>query len=415
MEIPPVAFVAVYGSIRRTDRTVLERTLSPFLRENAVIFGDLNAISFLSDASNLSAGYAQSLVWPWLTQLEEKEMVIDTVRHLSDGNPPKTRLRGHNGESYLDRILLTRSLFRTATPSAFSVSPLLVAGAVASDHDMVLLTLLPWGWDIQRPRLCQGWSKKHIRLFQRIMTSDPSPSTLPFDSIPAPEQIVAWALLGTQMLKALEVVNQTYPVRPRQQETGWAQHVRSLLRLARRNHSCFFRRVRHDLLLPMLKPRLPFDPKALMKLVQTSNPWDPAFIESLPSHPKHPSIPLPTDEELRKLSRIPRAKSPIPPYLLYILPEHLFHWIASGIRISLQLQHLLPHFLNSVLVGIFKNKDRWWEPSSWRPICMATASYRIGARYLKSFLLRCIRPHIHPHQYGALPQRPSITNPFMAN
>jgi len=146
-----------------------------------------------------------------------------------------------------------------------------------------------------------------------------------------------------------------------------------------------------------------------MKLVQTSNPWDPTFIESLPSHPESPSIPLPTDEELRKLSRTPRAKSPgpdgIPPYLLYILPENLFHWIASGIRLSLQLHHLLPHFLNSVLVGIFKNKERWWEPSSWRPICMSTASYRIGARYLKSFLLHAIRPHIHPHQYGALPRR----------
>ena len=412
-DIPPVCFVAIYGSIRKHDRFQLERVLAPFLKENAILLGDLNAISFLSDAQGLSAPYTASLVWPWLTHAEERGLLVDCVRHMSNGSPPKTRVRGYPGSSYLDRILLTQSLFQTATPSTFSVSPLLLNGQPAGDHDLVLVHLLPWGWEAQRPTLCQGWNKKHIRKYQAYLTSDPSLTATPFDSLTPSEQIQACSLLNDRMLHAMGRVNSENPVRPRPQEMSWHQHVRSLLRLARRNHACFFRRVRHDLLLPMLKPRLPLQPETLLKLVQTSNPWDPAFVEQLPEHPSTPPIPLPTDAELRDLTRTPRAKSPgpdgIPPYLIYTLPPTLFHWIASGIRLSLQLQHLLPHFLNSTLVGIFKNKEKWWEPSSWRPICMATASYRIAARYLKGFLLSSIQQHIHPHQYGGLPGRTTAT------
>ena len=241
------------------------------------------------------------------------------------------------------------------------------------------------------------------------MLSDPSLQGISFDALEPPEQIRACALLHARMLDAMAQVNAERPVRPRSQEMAWHQHVRSLLRLARRNHACFFRRVRHDLLLPMLKPRLPLPPNALLQLVQASNPWDPAFVNHLPQRPPSPPIPLPSDDELRALTRTPRAKSPgpdgIPPYLVYTLPPTLFHWLASGIRLSLQLQHILPHFLNSTLVGVFKNKERWWDPSSWRPICMSTAAYRIAARYLKGYLLACVQTQIHPHQYGGLPGR----------
>ena len=407
--IPPVSFVAVYGSSRHQDRFILERALAPFLQENAVICGDLNAISFLSDASGLSAQYANSLVWPWLARAEETERLVDCVRHLTNGNPPKTRVRGYSGASYLDRIMLSRSLFNTATPSAYSVAPLLIDGVPHGDHDLVLVHLLPWGWEVQRPRLCQGWGKHHIRRYQKALESNPHLTSIKFDELGPPEQIQACVLLGQTMLDTMQQVNADKPVRPRAQEMSWHQHVRSLLRLARRNHSCFFRRVRHDLLLPMLKPRIPLAPETLLKLVQTSNPWDPDCVSQLPDHPSSPSIPLPTDDELLRLSRTPRAKSPgpdgIPPYLIYTLPHSLFHWFAQGIRLSLQLQHILPHFLNSTLIGIFKNKERWWEPSSWRPICMATAPYRIAARFLKGFLLASISRHIHPHQYGGLPGR----------
>ena len=412
-EIPPVSFVAVYGSIRKHDRFQIERALAPFLKENAVILGDLNAISFLSDAHGLSANYASSLVWPWLAQAEERGTLVDSVRHLSHGCPPKTRVRGYQGSSYLDRVLLTQSLFHTTTPSTFSVQPLLINNRPAGDHDIVLVNLLPWGWDVQRPSLCQGWNAKHIRKYQVHLMSDPLLHRIPFDSLDPPGQIRACALLNDRMLFAMGQVNAEKPVRPRPQEMSWHQHVRSLLRLARRNHACFFRRVRHDLLLPMLKPRLPLSPTTLLKLVQTSNPWDPAFMSQLPDHQPSPPIPLPSDEALRDLTRTPRAKSPgpdgIPPYLVYTLPPSLFHWVATGIRLSLQLQHLLPHFLNSTLVGVFKNKERWWEPSSWRPICMSTAAYRIAARYLKGFLLSSIQTKIHAHQYGGLPGRTTAT------
>ena len=164
-DIPPVSFLAVYGSIRKQDRFQLERTLAPYLKENAIILGDLNAISFLSDAQGLSANYASSLVWPWLSQAEERGTLVDCVRHLTNGCPPKTRVRGYQGSSYLDRVLLTQTLFHTSTPSGFSVQPLLLHGKPAGDHDMVLVHLLPWGWDVQRPSLCQGWNGKHIRKY----------------------------------------------------------------------------------------------------------------------------------------------------------------------------------------------------------------------------------------------------------
>lgn len=406
-DIPPVTFLAVYGSIRKQDRFQIERALAPFLKEHAAILGDLNAISFLSDAHGLSANYASTLLWPWLAHAEERGTLVDCVRHLANGSPPKTRVRGYQGCSYLDRILLSQSLFSTTTPSHFSVQPLLLNGQPAGDHDMVMVDLLPWGWEVKRPSLCQGWNSKHIRAFQARLLSDEWLREVAFDSLHPAGQIQACSLLQERMLSAMSAVNAARPVRPRAQEMSWHCHVRSLLRLARRNPACFFRRVRHDLLLPMLKPRLPLAASTLLKLVQCSHPWDPAFVSSLPQQRPAPHIPLPSDDELRSLSRTPRAKSPgpdgMPPYLVYVLPAPLFHWLATGIRLSLQLEHVLPHFLNSTLVGVFKNKERWWEPSSWRPICMSTAAYRIAARFLKASLLSVVQQQIHPHQYGGLP------------
>ena len=125
-----------------------------------------------------------------------------------------------------------------------------------------------------------------------------------------------------------------------------------LLRLSRQNLKLFFRRVKADGLAPMHTPRPPLNPHFLQQLVQESLPFDPSILNNFSSpSTTPPKWQLPSDDDLRRHSRVPRYKSPgpdgVPPYLVYLLPPRLFHMVANGIRLSLQLTHAIPIFFDA--------------------------------------------------------------------
>jgi len=106
--IPPITFLAVYGSCLRPDRAQLQQALSPLLSGPSIIFGDLNAITRMEDASDMTLAYAQKLVWPWLRESESSGTLVDLMRVSYQDLPPKTRHRGHAGRSRLDHIFVTK-------------------------------------------------------------------------------------------------------------------------------------------------------------------------------------------------------------------------------------------------------------------------------------------------------------------
>ena len=390
--IPAVNFIGVYGSCIKQDRDAIAQALSPFMDGLSIIFGDLNAISRVEDVADMTMAYAQKLIWPWLHGLESSGKVVDLMRVSYQDIPPKTRYRGHPGRSRLDHIFVTKSLLPLLTPLYPRTTPLLWEQRPLSDHDLVAVSLIPWTDSPAPPLRCQGWNKKHVKRFQTLCSSFcPDMQPTDFDSLPCGEQISLMMGLQEHMVQSMAEVNSSQRKKDRPPLPEWASHIKSLLRLSRRNPKLFFRRVRHNCLTPMCTPRPPMDPVFLKALVQEALPFDPSVVDAIPTRPDHMSeIPIPTDEQLFHHSRVPRAKSPgpdgVPPYLFYILPTTLFHLFANCIRLSISLQSPLPLFFDATLIGLYKPKKEWWTAGAWRPIAMSTAGYRIGMRFVKSHI-----------------------------
>ena len=225
------------------------------------------------------------------------------------------------------------------------------------------------------------------------------------DSMPPLQQLELAEEMHAHMLSSMNTINGQHPSKPSHKAPEWSSHVKSLLRLARRNPKMFFRRAKADGLIPMRNPCPPMDPAFLKRLVQETLPFDPTVIDVMPSPESSiPNLPIPTDDQLFHHARVPRAKSPgpdgIPPYLVYLLPPRLFHLSANCIRLSLSLQSPLPRFFDASLIGLFKPKKDWWAPNAWRPIAMSTAYYRIGMRFVKTHLSPHVERLLSPGQYG---------------
>ena len=164
----------------------------------------------------------------------------------------------------------------------------------------------------------------------------------------------------------------------------------------------------------MRSPQPPMDPAFLRTLVQERMPFDPTVVDIFqPPEQCMPEIPVPTDEELFRHARVPRAKSPgpdgVPPYLIYLLPPRLFHLVANCIRLSISLDHPLPLFYDAQLIGLYKPKKEWWTPGAWRPIAMSTAGYRIAMRFVKTHISSWACSFLSPQQFGGRPGRSPAT------
>ena len=409
--IPPVSFVAVYGSSIPHDRPGIQQSLTPFLQGMSIIFGDLNAITRMEDADGISLSYAQRLMWPWLCNLESKGDVVDLMRFTYHDIPPKTRCRGHAGKTRLDHIFVSKALFSLLSPFQPNTSPLLHESHPLSDHDLVALDILPWSDAPMPPRRCQGWGKKQVRKFKTLSASfHPHLEETDMDGMQPSDQVGLALALQEHLLRCMDEVNQAHPPKARPTLPEWAAHVKSLMRLARRNPKLFFRRVRFHGLAPMRSPQPPMNPDFLRALVQEQIPFDSDVVNSFPAPMEAmPDLPPPTDAQLLQHTRVPRGKSPgpdgLPPYLLYLLPPRLFHLVANCIRFSLSLQCPLPLFFDAQLIGLYKPKKDWWSPAAWRPIAMAHAGYRIGMRFIKTQISAQVYSSLSPMQFGGRPGR----------
>ena len=186
---------------------------------------------------------------------------------------------------------------------------------------------------------------------------------------------------------------------------GWAQEIRYLLRLQRRNPKLFFRRVKHSSLMSMRQPEPPMDTSVLSKLMSSPNPHDPSILHMYKAMEAEPApFQLPTDEELRRMSRVPRTKRAGPdgihPYLIYQLPDQQFHVIACCIRSILMGWDGPRSLWDAHVVGLFKGKPNWEEASAWRPISMPTAMYRLLMRWVVRQLQPFLESYIDRRQYG---------------
>jgi hypothetical protein len=168
-QVPPLTVVAYYGSNLNSERTIHRKFLNPLLSMNAVIAGDFNATSRDTDVQGMG-----TIHWKWLMEQELNYTLIDAVRTLSP-QPQHTHLRQYQGTSYIDRIYYTRlsSAFFPLTAIAYD------SVGEASDHDKVESFFHPWGLKTPFELKCSFWQRRHVSLFQKLVSQQIIPQPPP--------------------------------------------------------------------------------------------------------------------------------------------------------------------------------------------------------------------------------------------
>ena len=125
----------------------------------------------------------------------------------------------------------------------------------------------------------------------------------------------------------VEQVNETKRTTPKKTPQGWETIVKNISRLAERNPTLFFRRVKQDLFARLFHPSLRMPSHGVAKLIRVRNPCGPTEVEELVKRKEnedkqHEEL---SDESIRKLARAARRKAVGPrrvqPCALYILPH----------------------------------------------------------------------------------------------
>ena len=400
--LPPVRTIVLYGTNQVRDRPLLERCLEQVMKGPTLLMGDMNAITQWDDVTGVSMPYASRLLWPWLRHMEETHTLIDLVGTTTI-HPFKTRNRGYAGQSRLDRIYGSKDLFPLLQCSTGPTNLVGSDGAHLSDHDPVLVQVSARPW-CQEPRGgCIGWTGRHIKQYRKMLGGVPIPEGI--EDMQPECLLEVYQRLEDAMKEAARLLMPKPPSRRQERKLEWIAEIKYMLRLQRRNPKLFFRRLKSSNLMPMVKPNTPLSSHILPKLMSVSNPFDPEVVRLYKaSQVAPPLLHLPTDEDLRRLSRVPRSKSAGPdgihPYLVYQLPDRQFHVIVCCIRSILQGGEAPRSFWDACVIGLFKGKPDWDEPAAWRPVSMPTAGYRLLMRWVVSQLQPYIQGYLDTRQYG---------------
>ena len=259
-----------------------------------------------------------------------------------------------------------------------------------------MIRLCDWTSPPPLPISCAGWTGKQIKQFRRTLSHWHPSSSDPI------ERIVELQAAAKSVADSIHHHRPTsHPVsRPH-----WKTEIKGLLRLARRNPKCFFRRVKNAGLYSLKRANPPLQPGLLESLLHADPPFDATILEeyAIPGDIDWSGITLPTDEEVRDLCRVPRAKSAghdgLPPYALYQLPDTPFRILADGIRHILSHHQPSPDWSQAKLVGLFKGSSDWCLAKAWRPIQIPSAIYRILMRWVTKQLQSQIEPLLSPLQF----------------
>ena len=225
--------------------------------------GDWNAITSWDDVSGVQPAYQRHLHWPWLRHLEEEGLLTDLLKTNHEHPPPHTRLRGHNGTSRIDRIYATPKLLPILRVEPYAVQLLDDNGAHLSDHDPVMIRLCDWTSPPPLPISCAGWTGKQIKQFRRTLSH-----WYPSSSDPIERMVELQAA-------AKSVADSIHHHRPTSHPVSrphWKTEIKGLLRLARRNPKCFFRRVKNAGLHSLKRANPPLQPGLLESLLHADPP-----------------------------------------------------------------------------------------------------------------------------------------------
>lgn len=416
MALPPTRIVAVYAPNFQNQRGPLERALQPLMQHSCVVMGDFNGTTSATDYTTSGSNH-----WEWLAERERHKQLWDLYKQLTP-SPPHTRVRRYQGTSRIDKVYVTSPAIRlfqvtqmatytiTHTPDTHAQCSPGCTGHL-SDHDMVVAYMDPWVTATEPVAGCSSWSRKQVKLFQRIVSDHMDglglgPHVRDADSLGQDALLEVHDTIMRAIPEAVIATNGERPPATRRKQTAWEGMVGGMARLARRNPKIFFRRVKQDLFSPLFQPMLPPPELGIADLMRVGSPWDPTVVSQLPQKDMSPPINAAiADDELRVKARVPRGKSAgpdkVPPYALYVLPEPLFHVVGNVIRMSLSLGELPPSLCPSSTRALYKGSGDWRLGKRWRPISMTQAVYRVLMRVVRDYVVPVVERVLSPTQFGS--------------
>jgi hypothetical protein len=394
-EVPPTDIFVVYGSNVNTERRSIQTALTPYLNTNSIFVGDWNGTTRVSDYKGASSG---SNIWPWLKDVENLGLILDSARVLQD-LPPHTRVRGYGtSSSYIDKIYMSRKVSSHFSPCTLHI-PDFSDLPGSSDHDPISVTFHPWGNSFNPGPRCHHWKKKHITLFQETLNLVDTPQ----EGLSTSQKVKA---LEKELQAAMDLVNRKLPVRKRlpRQFSPWPEMISRLRLLAKRRGRSFYKRVRSSFLTPLACPRMPIPGRGIKRILQANYPWDPLLLDQVPTSPVSPDPPLPELSDLQRILKIPRTKASagLPGFLYFTMPIIWLTFLLTLLHEIIKAGEVPPHVLSSETVNFFKNKGDWRDPKRWRAIALSHALYRLIAKWIYSHLYDQLIPFITYQQHGGM-------------
>ena len=115
-------------------------------------------------------------------------------------------------------------------------------------------------------------------------------------------------------------------------------------------------------------------------------------------------MPVPSIDLVRVVSKVPRGKCHGPdgvwPYLIYKLPDVCLRTIHRVVEYVWDGGDELHGLFDAHLLALYKKGD-WGVASSWRPISMTNAIYRIIDRCLLPMVVDLVERRVGEYQFGA--------------
>ena len=148
-----------------------------------------------------------------------------------------TRVRGHEGKSYIDKLYLTKKAAKILHPygEIFHLPSTIDVTKMHSDHDMVVVSFHPWVNPPARTVSGKGWNKTDIGTFKHLMEQS-------FHTIPSVNIDEYLQSLGTTMIEGAKLMNHEKRLSFKYLPTcsPWNKRIGRLARLAYRNPKIFF-------------------------------------------------------------------------------------------------------------------------------------------------------------------------------
>ena len=127
------------------------------------------------------------------------------------------------------------------------------------------------------------------------------------------------------------------------------------------------------------------------------NPWDATVSSFMDEHEEKPIL-VPADEEITQWARVSRFEVPgldnVPPYLNFVVPDNVFHWVCDIVRAIIRGKSRLDILRETGGFPLNQGKKDLSVSNAWRPIGITSALYRIVFRCIQSYSETAIAPSL---------------------